>query len=71
MPLIEVTTFKNELSAEQSELLIERITQSVTETTSEKLREVTWVIIKEVNDSQWGVGGKALTLADVKSLIDG
>jgi len=50
MPLIEVKVFKDELSNDQSAELISRITDAVAETTSEKLRDVTWVIVNEVND---------------------
>ncbi|MQQ08297.1 4-oxalocrotonate tautomerase [Epibacterium sp. SM1979] len=69
MPLIEVKVFKDELSDGQSEELIAKITDAVTEVTSEKLRDVTWVVIEEVKDGQWGVGGKALGLPDVKALM--
>jgi 4-oxalocrotonate tautomerase len=69
MPLITVKVFEDELDAEQSKALIEKITSSVTEVTSEKLRDVTWVVIEEVKDGQWGVGGNALSLADVKNIM--
>ncbi|GAA6168685.1 tautomerase family protein [Sessilibacter corallicola] len=69
MPLITVKVFEDELDAQQSKDLIEKITSSVTEVTSEKLRDVTWVVIEEVKDGQWGVGGNALSLADVKKLM--
>ena len=69
MPLIEVKVFKDELSADQSAELIARITDAVAETTSEKLRDVTWVIVNEVNDGHWGVGGNALGLDDVKKIM--
>lgn len=69
MPLIEVKVFKDELSDDQSAELISRITDAVAETTSEKLRDVTWVIVNEVNDGHWGVGGNALSLEDVKKIM--
>ena len=69
MPLITVKVFEDELDAQQSKDLIEKITSSITEVTSEKLRDVTWVVIEEVKDGQWGVGGNALSLADVKKLM--
>lgn len=71
MPLIEVKVFKDELSADQSRDLIGKITDAVTEVTSEKLRGVTWVVIEEVKDGQWGVGGNALGLGDVKKIMAG
>ena len=69
MPLVRVDVFEDELSQEQSEVLIEKITNVVTDVTSDKLREATWVIVNEVKDGHWGVGGRALTLGDVKNLI--
>ncbi len=71
MPLINVKVFKDELSADQSKDLIGKITDAVTEITSEKLRDVTWVIIEEVKDGQWGVGGNALGLDDVRRIMSG
>ncbi len=69
MPLIQVKVFEDELSQEQSKALIDKITDAVTEVTSEKLRAMTWVIIDEVKSGHWGVGGNALGLDDVKKLI--
>ena len=48
MPLIQVKVFENELNLQQSTDLINKITDAVAEVTSEKLRDVTWVIIDEV-----------------------
>jgi 4-oxalocrotonate tautomerase len=69
MPFVEVKVFKDELSREQSQELIAKITDAVTAVTSEKLRDVTWVTISEVKSGSWGVGGKAMGLEDVKQLI--
>lgn len=69
MPLVQIHVFKNELDKEQSEKLISKVTDAVTEVTSEKLREVTWVVIKEVEGGHWGVGGNALGLDDVKKIM--
>ena len=71
MPLIQVKVFEDELSQKQSKDLINKITDAVTEATSEKLRDVTWVIIDEVKSGHWGVGGNALGLDDVKKIMAG
>ena len=71
MPLIKVQVFEDELSQEQSKDLITKITDAVNEVTSEKLRDATWVIIDEVKNGHWGVGGKALGLDDVKNIMAG
>ena len=69
MPYIEVNVFEDELTQTQKKELITRITTAVTDTTSEKLSDVTWVVIKEVASGSWGVGGNALGLDDIKALM--
>lgn len=69
MPLITVKVFKDELSKEQSAEVIQKLTDTFCSITSEKLRDATWIQIEEINDGQWGIGGNALGLDDVKKLI--
>jgi 4-oxalocrotonate tautomerase len=69
MPLIDVKVFKDELTDEQAKELIAKFTDAVAEVTSDKLRDVTWVVINEVKDGHWGVGGNALGLPDVKAIM--
>ena len=49
--------------------IFDKITDAVTEITSEKLRDVTWVIINEVKSGHWGVGGNAIGLDDVRTIM--
>ena len=58
MPLVEVNVFEDELTPAQTQQLIRRITDDVTWVTSEKLRDITWVIVNTVNNGNWGVGGR-------------
>ena len=69
MPFVDVSVIEDELSPEQAERLIQEITDAVTSVTSEKLRDVTWVTIREVKSGHWGIGGRAVGLADVKRLM--
>lgn len=71
MPLITIKVFEDELSSEQSKDLINKFTDAVTEVTSEKLRDVTWVIVDEVKNGHWGVGGNAIGLDDVRKMMEG
>lgn len=71
MPLVTIKVFEGELTQQQSKALIDKITSAVLDVTSEKLREATWVVIEEVKDGQWGVGGNTLSLQDVKVMIAG
>ena len=70
MPLVEVKVFEDELTTQQSKDLIEKITDAVTNVTSEKLKDATWVIINEVKSGSWGIGGNALGLEDVQKMIN-
>ena len=54
MPFVEVKVFEGELTQVQSKELIQKITNSVTEVTGGKLRDVTWVVINEI---KVGTGG--------------
>jgi len=69
MPLVEVKVFKDELTSEQTQALIQKITDAVANVTSPKLRPVTWVVVQEIKDGNWGVGGEALALAEVKKMV--
>ncbi len=69
MPFIEVKIFEDELTQEQAKDLIQKITNAVTEVTSEKLLDVTWVVINEIKSGHWGVAGNTLGLSDVKKII--
>lgn len=69
MPLVQIHVFEDELNLEQANEVIYGITDVITEVTSDKLRDVTWVMINEVKSGHWGVGGNTLGLDDVKKLI--
>ncbi len=69
MPFVEVKVFEDELTPDQTHMLIQKITDAVTSVTSEKLKGATWVIVSEVPSGNWGIGGTALGLDDVKKMI--
>ena len=69
MPLVEVKVFKDELTSEQTQALIQKITDAVASVSSPKLRPVTWVVVQEIKDGNWGVGGEALALTEVKKMV--
>lgn len=65
MPLVQVKGVSGYLSKEQKAELIKRLTDAVLSVEGEGLRPVTWVIIEDVPEGQWGVGG---TLASAQML---
>lgn len=68
MPFIEIKVFEDELTEEQARELIQKTTDLMVSYVGESLREATWVVIDEVKSGQWGVGGKALGLKDVRAI---
>lgn len=68
MPFVEIKVFEGELSAGQTEEMIQQITEVVVSFAGEKLRQATWVVVQEVKSGNWGVGGKPLGLNDIRAI---
>lgn len=68
MPLVQIKGIADYLTAAQKQELIQRVTEAVVAVEGEGLRPVTWVIIEEVPNGAWGVGGKIVTGQDLKKL---
>jgi 4-oxalocrotonate tautomerase len=71
MPLVQVKVIEGVFSEAQKEEMIRKLTDAMVSIEGENLRGVTWVVIEEVKSGSWGIGGKALTTADVKALAAG
>jgi 4-oxalocrotonate tautomerase len=71
MPLINVKVIENVFSTDQKREIVEGLTEAMVKVEGENMRPVTWVVIEEVGSGDWGIGGKALTTADVKALAAG
>lgn len=68
MPLAQLKGISGYLSAEQKKELIEKVTDAILSVEGEGLRSVTWVIIEDVPEGQWGVGGELPTVADLRNM---
>ena len=68
MPMITVQAIENVFTKEQKQEIIAKITDTMVSIEGENLRELTWVKIEEVKESDWGIGGKTLTAANVHAL---
>jgi 4-oxalocrotonate tautomerase len=71
MPLIQVRVIKDVFSKEQKSQIIEKLTDAMVEIEGEAMRGVTWCVVEEVESGDWGIGGKALTTADIHALARG
>jgi len=68
MPLVNVKVIEGVFTDEQKREMVARLTDTMVAIEGENMRQVTWVIVDEVKSGDWGIGGQALTTADVKAL---
>ena len=71
MPLIQVKLIDEVFTSAQKKEIITRLTDAMVAIEGENMRGVTWVLIEEVRSGEWGIGGNALTTADVRALAAG
>ncbi len=68
MPLVDIHLIEGVFDKSQKQAMIRKVTDAMVDIEGEAMRGVTWVRVYEVASGEWGIGGKALTAADVKSL---
>ena len=68
MPSVTIDVIKNVFTPGQKKDMIKRVTDAMVSIEGEALRGATWVIIKEVEEGNWAIGGKPLTAADVHAM---
>ena len=71
MPLIRVSLIEGVFTETQKREMIHKLTEAMISIEGENLRPVTWVVVEEIKSGDWGIGGKSLTVADVKALAAG
>ena len=71
MPLVNIKLIEGVFSQDQKQEMIRRMTDVLVDLEGEYMRPFTVVVIEEVKSGDWGVGGKALSRADVKALSGG
>lgn len=71
MPLVTIDVIKDVFTPKQKEEIIARVTDAMVAVEGENMRPVTWVMIKEVEQGDWAIGGKLLRAADVHALAKG
>ena len=71
MPLIQVKLIEGVFSQAQKQEIIRKLTDTMVSIEGENMRPVTWVVVEEVKSGEWGIGGRAMTTADVKALATG
>lgn len=68
MPLVTIEVIRDVFTSDQKRDLIEKVTDAVVSVEGEAMRGVTWVRVREIQQGDWGIGGRTLTAADVRAL---
>jgi 4-oxalocrotonate tautomerase len=67
MPFANFKVPTGTLTPEQKELLVTRTTDLYAEIYGDRARANTMVLVEEVADGGWGIGGDVLTLAKLRA----
>jgi 4-oxalocrotonate tautomerase len=68
MPFADFKVPAGTLTDEQKELIISRATDLYAEVYGEHARPNTLVVVEEVADGGWSIGGRVLTLAAIEAM---
>ena len=49
--------------------IVQRLTEAMVSVEGENMRDVTWVVIEEVQSGDWAIGGTPLRTDDVKAML--
>lgn len=71
MPMVNIKLIEGVFDAAQKKEMIEKVTDAMVSIEGDNMRGVTWVLIEEVKSGDWGIGGKAITVEDVKAMAAG
>lgn len=71
MPLVTINVIENVFNTAQKAAMIEKVTDAMVAVEGEAMRGLTWVVIHEVNEGEWAIGGKPLQSSDVRRVQAG
>ncbi|HEX6344726.1 tautomerase family protein [Umezawaea sp.] len=66
MPFANLKVPAGTLTAEQREVLVTKVSDLYAEMFGEQARATTMVLVEDVVDGGWGIGGRVLTLAALR-----
>jgi 4-oxalocrotonate tautomerase len=68
MPLVTIDVIKDVFTRDQKKSMIEKVSEAMIAVEGEAMRPVTWVKINEIEQGDWGIGGKTLNAAAVHTM---
>lgn len=60
MPLVTISVIEHVFTNKQKQEMIEKVTDAMVSIEGEAMRGITWVLIEEVNENNWGIGGQSM-----------
>ncbi|MCF7824018.1 MAG: tautomerase family protein [Candidatus Marinimicrobia bacterium] len=57
MPIATIKVIEGVFSKEQKESMLKKVTEAMIEVEGEAMRDKTWVLIEEVKQGDWAIGG--------------
>jgi 4-oxalocrotonate tautomerase len=71
MPVVNVRLMENVLSPEQKQEIAEQFTDTLASVIGEPVRELTWVIVDDIQSGQLNIGAKPITTEAVNEMLAG
>ncbi len=71
MPFVSVKVIEGVFTTEQTQQVVERVTDAMVSVEGENMRPVTWVVVEQVVSGDWGIGGQSMTTEAVRALATG
>ena len=71
MPLVNVKLVEGVFDTAQKQQIVRDLTEAMVAIEGENMRPITWVIVEEVKNGDWGIAGDPKTTADVQALAAG
>ena len=68
MPLVDIQVIQGVFEKAQKQEIIRKVTDAMVSIEGEAMRGVTWVRVHEVQSGEWGIGGKGITVEDVRAM---
>lgn len=68
MPLVTINLIENVFDKKQKQEMIAKVTDAMVGIEGEAMRGLTWVVVNEVSEGEWGIGGKPLSSSDVHKI---
>jgi 4-oxalocrotonate tautomerase len=71
MPIVSIKALAGVFTAEQKAAIIKGVTDAIVSVEGERMRPLTWVLMEDVPEGDWGIGGNGLLAEHVKAVQEG